>query len=361
MNSVVPILATSSGGDSTPGLLTAKRKRLTPYMQSFNNDFVDLIEGSRFGHMAEYEYANGNWKLWQKFVEDGMQGLNGYYVPLQELNLLREKASEVAKLLKDKGINTITLVSRGPGTQFSSKEGALITAFQAAGINTAKVVYIEHSTKGRATSMAHGKELLPNAVHQAIDADMFDPKTKALYEVVGTEVGTCFGLTHLNAEGAISAATPPISSVIKNVKGIRGQQKKGSINVMTYDHTDDPDVLENMFFGGEHDRTEMARNMLRHHLNIPEEDSLSDVELISPFSPQSMIVGQTFCFQKDRPVEVGGLLRVIPAGSKLQFNNAVKLEENIAEDVNMAARYSYPIKPQSSSFSKMSMHVLEAT
>ncbi|HPF78438.1 MAG TPA: hypothetical protein PLF01_04000, partial [Alphaproteobacteria bacterium] len=110
----------------------AKRMKPKP-LKPVEQKFLDLMEGRRAGHMGDDEYANGGMKEWDRFLTEHPE----YYVPMEEQALIERCASASARLL-DKN-QKITLVSRGPGTKFAAKEGALIRAFRAAGIEVAKV------------------------------------------------------------------------------------------------------------------------------------------------------------------------------------------------------------------------------
>ncbi len=203
----------------------------------FQRAWLELFEGRKAGHMGAFEYANGGMKLWDQFLaENGTY--DRYYIPLEEQALVERCAHMSANLLKAAKTMKVTLVSRGPGTKFASKEGALVRAFGVAGIEVAKVVYIDVSKPALNQSMKEGKLLLPNADHEIITGDIFDPDTRHKYKVVGTEVGTCFGGTPMNAYGRHDME-PPYSAVEENLSGIRGQQRKGSHFIASYDHNQD--------------------------------------------------------------------------------------------------------------------------
>lgn len=319
----------SKGGEPTvPNKPRHKPRPL--FMHEFALDFVKLIEGSRVGHLSRYEYANGGMILLEEFLRSSPN----YYIPNAEKALIQRCASASASLLNEQEVKKITLVTRGPGTLFEAKEGSLILAFQEAGIEIAKVVYIDASKVALNRSRKEGEQMLPNAKHEIYQQDIFDPKTKDFYKIEGVEVGVCFGLTPMNAEGWYDAASPPLSAVQKNLTGIRGQMKKGAHFIAAYDHNADKESLESMFDG----RDEMAKHMLEYHLGWKD---LDDIKLVAKYGESSQILSHGFHFSKDRKFELGGT-REIKAGTTLWFNNSVKLSRQLTEECNERVGFSYP-------------------
>jgi uncharacterized SAM-dependent methyltransferase len=285
----------------------------------FHKAWLELYEGRKAGHMGAFEYANGGMKLWDGFLfKNGTH--DRYYIPLEEQALIERCAHMSANLLEAAKTLKVTLVSRGPGTKFSAKEGALVRAFGVAGIEIAKVVYIDVSKPALNQSMKEGKALLPDAEHQAIVGDIFDPETKNQYKILGTEVGTCFGGTPMNAYGRHDMA-PPLSAVEGNLSGIRGQMRKGSHFIAVYDHNQDKKTIEAAYAGQE----EFAKHMLEieQHLGM----NTDDIDFVVEFNPDSKILAHGFYFQKETPFVAAGRHRVIEAGTTLYFNNSVKLTE----------------------------------
>ena len=296
----------------------------------FQEDFGRLAEGLAAGHMGHYEYSNGGMKKWDEFLRENDRD---YYIPVAEQALINRCADTSTRLLSKDGIRKITLVSRGPGTKFSVKEGALITAFKAAGIEVAKVVYIDVSKEALRRSKKEGESLLPNAIHETVQGDIFDPETKNEYQVVGTEVGTCFGLTPMNAEGQ-HRKMPPLNTVEDNLKGIRKQMKKGSHFIAAYDHTDDKKVIEKAYCNQE----KFAKHMLTHHLGW---DDTKNINFKVEFNEISHILAHGFEFTKDRSYNYGSRVRKIVAGTTLWFNNSVKLPKDVTEECHEHAKFEY--------------------
>ena len=238
---------------------------------------------------------------------------------------------EVDKIKEDK---KITLVSRGPGLKFHAKEGALIRAFNVAGIDIAKVVYIDSSKKALDKSVKDGMTLLPKAEHEVIQADIFDPETKKQYTVAGLEVGTCFGLTPMNAEGR-NDASPPLTSIENNISGIRNQMEKDAHFIAVYDHNNDASSLETSYLPAD----KFLKNMLAYHF---EKDDLSNVEYVNKFNPKSYILGHAYKFDKDETFNVGGKEVKVASGVTLWFNNSVKLSKELTEQCHEHVQFSYP-------------------
>lgn len=304
-------------------------KKIKPFIA----DFIELLEGRRAGHMGKWEYSNGGMKIWADFLAT----YEPYYVPRDDRAIIEQCASVSANILNHSDIKKVTLVCRGPGTQFDAKEGALIRAFQVAGIEVAKVVYIDVSASALNQSVKEGKALLPSAEHQKIQADIFDPETKHQYDVVGTEIGTCFGLTPMNAEGR-NDADKPTTSIEANLSGIRGQMKKGSHFIATYDHNDDGEQIEAAYAG----QTDFAKHMLAHHLGW--KNGMDDIDFLVEFNETSRILAHGFRFNEERTFEVGDRLRTIPAGTTLWFNNSVKLGKDETEACHEHAGFDYLLK-----------------
>lgn len=326
-----------AGGDGTSlGVgASSSEAKIIPMQKvpAFHKAWLELFEGRKAGHMGAFEYANGGMKLWDKFLaENGTH--DRYYIPLEEQALIERCAHMSANLLKAAKTMKVTLVSRGPGTKFASKEGALVRAFGVAGIEVAKVVYIDVSKPALNQSIKEGKLLLPHAEHEIISGDIFDPETRHKYKVVGTEVGTCFGGTPMNAYGRHDME-PPYSAVEENLSGIRGQQRKGSHFIASYDHNQDQETVEAAYAG----QTEFAKHMLEinQHLGM----DTSNVDFVVEFNKGTGILAHGFRFNEDKSFEVGGRVRKIDAGTTLFFNNSVKFDQHQTATCYAHSGYSY--------------------
>lgn len=314
------------------------QKKLT----AFEQDFIELIEGLRAGHLSRHEYANGGMKLWEEFLAT----CPNYYIPLQERALIQRCASASARLLSEQGVTNITLVSFGPGTQFKSKEGHLILAFAAAGIKIDKVIYQDESSLALRRSVKECKEILKqvygdaaeDVVHEEHKDNLFpeDLDTIQKFDIAKGSVAfaACFGGTPFNAEGRYDAASPPLNTVTKNIESLIRRLPSQSHFVFAADHTSHRETLLNMFKG----REEMARHMLKHHMRW---DDVSDVDLAFEYGESSHILSQGFDFQNSREFGLRGD-RNIKSGTTLWFNNSVKLYRNEAEQCVQNAGGYYP-------------------
>lgn len=322
-----------------PTLLGERRITMTRIakLSPFESDFAALIEGKRFGHMGMWEYSNGGMKLWDEFLRTHS---DEYYVPIRERALINRysnaSANAIAQAMKAQGHNKITLVSRGPGTQFEAKEGSLIAAFKAAGIEIAKVVYIDHSRLALNKSESEGRRLLPKAKHETYKGDMYDPTMARKYRVEGMEVGVAFGLTLMNAEGSHTASSAPLTSVQEQFKAIAAQQSKGSHFIAAYDHNEDKAIIERAYAG----QTDFAKHMLAHHLGW-DADMLSSIDFDVEYNPVSRILAHAFRFQSDAEFDFAGHIRTPEAGTTWWFNNSVKLSKEQTEACHENVGYSY--------------------
>ena len=326
-----------------------KLKKVSKRLNSFGHDFLDLVEGRRAGHLGKYEYANGLVKLWSKFIEKNP----AYYVPHEEESLIKRAAEVSANLLLSKNVRNITLVSYGPGTKFEHKEGELIKAFKKAGINISKVVYFDKYKSALNKSAKEGKQILPNAIHEKVQGDIFDPDFKAKYKIVGTEVAACFGLTPMNAEG-FAEAMPPVAAIEKNLESLRGKMSKKSHFIATYDHNTDKDSIERSYAG----RSEHAKGLLKKNLGW-NDDALQGVDFVVRYNPRSYIAAHGFHFNKDKMFKLSDeRLRHIKSGITLWFQNSVKLPKELTQEVheNVGFEYLLPQKAETYEGNRMGYH-----
>ncbi|MCI5060569.1 MAG: L-histidine N(alpha)-methyltransferase [Alphaproteobacteria bacterium] len=303
--------------------------------------------------MGKYEYANGLMRLWSHFLSNNKE----YYVLHEEEDLIRRCAQVSANLIAAKNIKTITLVSYGPGTKFKAKEGELIKAFKKAGIEIAKVIYVDKYKSALNKSSKEGRKLLPNAIHEKIQGDIFDPSSRKRAGIVGAEVGTCFGLTPMNAEG-FGDVMPPVSAIEKNLKGLRAQMSKGAHFIATYDHNTDKASIEKSYAG----RSEHAKGLLSKYLRWSDED-LRDVDFVVKYNPRSYIAAHGFHFKKNMRFELGdGRSRHVKDGITLWFQNSVKLPKYITQMVHEHSGFEYllPQKAEIAENGRMGYHHMTA-
>lgn len=272
-------------------------------ISDYDQDFDDLVMGRRAGHMGHHEFTDQSMGLWENFISLHDKD---YYIPANEIALIEKSAAISASLL---GNTPVTLVSRGCGTRFLAKEGALIRHLK----NIVGVVYIDRSESALDQSIKEGKFLLPHAWHKTIKADIYDSDLK--YRVEGTEVGTSFGQTFMNIEGT-PEGQPPIDSYTKNLAGIYEQMAPSAHFICTYDHNQDAASLERAYAG----QTAFAKNMLH------ESGSLNPdiVDFVVKFHPQSQILSHGFRFKNDSVISSLSGTKKLIKGDTLWFNNSVK-------------------------------------
>lgn len=320
-------MVTASDNGNTGELGPLSPRVIAP--NAMQTAWLNLRERRQFGHMGSFEYANGGMGKWEKFLAEHPE----YYIPGEEQAIIERCAHMSARLIE--AGKKVTIVSRGPGTKFAAKEGVLIRAFMVAGVDIAKVVYIDFSKQALNRSVREGRVLLPNAQHQIAQADIFASETKNEYKVIGTEVSTCFGLTPMNVEGHPESDLPPISAVEANFRGINAQQKKGSHFIATYDHNEDAKSIEAAYRG----QSEFALHMLEldKHLGM----NTSHVDFGVQYFPKSRILGHYFEFQKDVKYQMAGRQMTEVKGTKLWFNNSVKLSSDQVREAYTHTGFGY--------------------
>lgn len=341
MTQMVTKLAEDGGttvvGSRHGSIVTSKAKIVKP--TAFETAFFALYEGQKAGHMGAELYSKGGMKRWDNFLKDNPD----YYIPHEEEAIIHRCASLSAQAILASGVRTVTLVSRGPGTKFDAKEGALIRAFKVAGIEVAQVVYIDKSKTAREQSIAEGKALLPNANHITVDDDIFDPELS--YNIVGTEVGTCFGLTEMNIHGRHDMAAP-LSAIEKNKQAFRSQQRKNSNGgraahfLSVVDHNDNKTgsnkgTVNKAYVG----QQELVLAMLEK--NLPGFDT-SGVRLLPDFNDGSRVCGHGINFQT--PVfwtSLSGRDIDICSNTTLYYNNSAKPSVENTKACNSRSGYEY--------------------
>lgn len=298
----------------------ADKKTGRDYSSAYEWEFDDLVRGRRAGHMGQYEYDDESMPLWAKFLHDNEYA---YYTPKNEIELIRKAAKISADRL---GNRPVTLVSRGCGTKFLEKEGALIAHIP----NIVGVVYLDRSEAALKQSVAEGKQLLPKAWHRTLRADIYDPALR--YPVEGTELGVLFGLTLMNVEGFPDQA-PPRQAYIKNMKAIYAQMRPGAHFVTSVDHNQDAASIEASYAG----QTEFAKDMLRRTESI----SPDDVDFIVKYHAESQTLAHGFRFINDAEIFSRSGIRQFHAGDILWFNNSVKPTLESTEEWNRSAGFTY--------------------
>lgn len=301
-------------------VLALDRKILRDFDSAYERDFDDLVWGRRAGHMGHHEYVNASMPLWAKYLKE--HG-DKYYIPDNETSLIERAAKTSASLL---GNQPVTLVSRGCGTKFLSKEGQLIRHFK----NVAGIVYLDRSDAALEQSLEEGRRLLPDAWHKAIRADIYDPALR--YPVDGTEVGVLFGLTLLNLEG-FPSSPPPKQAYVEHLSAINAQMRPGAHFITTLDHNQDRKSMEQAYAG----QTEFAKNML-HRTGSIDPDA---VDFVVKFHKASQTLAHGFRFKEKTNVTSRSGVRMYLAGDILWFNNSVKPIVDEGKDWNISSGFHY--------------------
>ncbi len=176
---------------------------------NFDIQWNDLVWGIRAGHMSAEACKGAAFAEWDEYASQAM-----HYVAEKQA-IIKGGMHAAERLSGD-----LTIVSRGPGSKFRDKDGALAKIFELAGCRIAGVVYIDSSIEALKNSIADGKDLFPDAWHCPMQFDIYARFLK--YPVVGTEVNTFFGFTMENVEGFVRDG-PPKEKYVENSRSIRMQ------------------------------------------------------------------------------------------------------------------------------------------
>lgn len=290
------------------------------YNSAYEIDFDDLVWGRRAGHMGHHEYRDSSIVLWDEFIQ---KNLKYYYIPSSETALILKASKITAAMI---GHEPVTLISRGCGTKFLSKEGALIKELR----NLKGVVYLDRCNLALEQSMAEGKQLIPDAWHKSIQCDLYDNTLR--YDVEGIEINTMFGMTSMNIEGFHDAQTPH-DIYCNNLRSMRGQMRNGAHFITTFDHNQNRASIERAYCGQE----DFAKQMLHDTGSI----NPDHIDFIVRFFADSKILAHGFRFKKNTDVYSRSGMRSFSTGDILWFNNSVKPEKKQIQSWNCESGFTY--------------------
>jgi len=278
---------------------------------TFFEDWAETVFGNNSGSMGKYEYEDSSMPIWVDFLK---KNRHYYYPPINEPVVILKAAPSSAEKI---GRGPITLVSRGCGTKFLEKEGALVRHLK----DIVRVIYIDRAESALQQSLEEGRRLIPEAEHIIINHDMFDPDLR--YEVIGKEVNALFGLTLANVKGFINDG-PPKKDYQDKILAMQTQMSPGAHFLVTGDTNQDKRSNETAYAG----QTRFALSMLeRYGIDIS-----ADFEV--EYHPDAYILAHYFVFNKKmiNKVLTSKGTKTFYKGDKIHFNSSAKLPENVQID-----------------------------